>query len=276
MIQYDLNLLRNLFQDLHCLIKATISFYDNDFNATSVHSKCSVSDLCSYLKDDLKMGHKCAVSDEECFKRFRNGEDAFYYSCHMGLTEMAFRFAPNKVTYGYIIIGPFKNSTNAQETIRHIQTVCNQYNTELTKKAITLYQRLPSFSLEKYYAIKSIVFALCDYAKNQNLIFDKNNLFSETIEPYILEHLHEQLSLEKLCKTFFVSQKQLYALFKRNTQKTPKHYINEQRVNKARQLLVTTSMSLSDIAAAVGTLDYNYFIKIFKAYDGHTPSYYRK
>ena len=276
MIHYNLNLLRNLFQDFHYLIKTTISFYDNDFQATSVHSKWSENHLCSYIKGELNAGHKCAVSDEECFQRFRNGENSFYYSCHMGLTEMAIRFASKNITYGYVIIGPFKNPKRSQETINILQKAYGENNKALADKAIQLYQRLPSFSMEKYYAIKNVMLAIFDYAKTQNIIFEKLNTFSEVIEPYVLDHLHEPLSIEQLCKTFFLTQKQLYTLFKKNTHKTPKHYINEQRVNKARHLIITTNKPLPEISASIGVGDYNYFIKIFKAYDGHTPTYYRK
>ena len=52
-------------------------------------------------------------------------------------------------------------------------------------------------------------------------------------------------------------------------------YLNEYRVNRARQLLLDLRLSLKDIGAAVGYSDANYFTRVFKRLTGQTPSEYR-
>ena len=52
-------------------------------------------------------------------------------------------------------------------------------------------------------------------------------------------------------------------------------YLNEYRVNKARQLILDPRLSLKDIGAAVGYSDANYFTRVFKRLTGQTPSEYR-
>ena len=222
------------------------------------------------------MRPRCSVSDEKVFQRFLNGENAFFYSCHFGLIELAFRFTANKETYGYVIIGPFKDPKKTKENIELIKKLTSNQPAKNTKKALHFYQKIPHFSLEKYYAIRNLCFTIFEYAKNHNIISQPSNLFSEEIASYIAENLDQPLSIEFLCKKFFLTQKQLYRLFETNAKKTPKRYINEQRVNKARHMIISTNRPLSEIAMSVGVSDYNYFIKIFKAYDGHTPMYYRK
>ena len=276
MIQYNLDLLRNLFNDFNYLINAPISFYDDNFNATSVHSQWTANHLCEIIKDEWKMRHRCSVSDEKVFQRFRNGENAFFYSCHFGLIEIAFRFTANKETYGYVIIGPFKDPKKTKENIELIKRLMERQPTEKIKRALHFYHKIPHFSLEKYHAIRNLCSTIFEYARNHNIISQKSNLFSEEIATYILENLDQPLSIEFLCKKFFLSQKQLYRIFEINAKKTPKRYINEQRINKARHMIISGNQPLPEIAAAVGVSDYNYFIKMFKAYDGHTPMYYRK
>ena len=51
-------------------------------------------------------------------------------------------------------------------------------------------------------------------------------------------------------------------------------YVTELRIGKARELLKTTDMSLSEISEAVGFNDYFYFIKKFKKETGVTPGKY--
>ena len=50
----------------------------------------------------------------------------------------------------------------------------------------------------------------------------------------------------------------------------------ELRVTKAKELLLSTDMAVSNVAAAVGFGDYNYFIKVFKKEVGTTPAKFKK
>ena len=73
-----------------------------------------------------------------------------------------------------------------------------------------------------------------------------------------------------------MSQKLLYRRFRDSTGMTPGQWINRQRMDTARLLIVSTDRSLPEIAAEVGVKDYNYFIKLFKKRFGYTPMHFRK
>ena len=53
-------------------------------------------------------------------------------------------------------------------------------------------------------------------------------------------------------------------------------HINDLRVQKAKELLVKTNFSITEIAYQVGFNDSNYFTSIFKKYAKITPMKYRK
>lgn len=53
-------------------------------------------------------------------------------------------------------------------------------------------------------------------------------------------------------------------------------YLNKQRIDKAAILLVTTSMSLTEISEIVGFSSLRYFSKVFKAIKGVIPSEFKK
>ena len=52
----------------------------------------------------------------------------------------------------------------------------------------------------------------------------------------------------------------------------PTKYIQQYRVNKAKELLIRTGASVEDIAIAVGFANSSYFCKVFKSITGVTPS----
>jgi AraC-like DNA-binding protein len=59
--------------------------------------------------------------------------------------------------------------------------------------------------------------------------------------------------------------------FKKITGKTPKDYLLEKKMTYAKKLLLTTSMSILEIALAVGFDSTSHFIKVFKNKYNLTP-----
>ena len=53
-------------------------------------------------------------------------------------------------------------------------------------------------------------------------------------------------------------------------------YLNNIRVEKAKELLISSDLSIADIGNQVGFSDQSYFNKIFKEHEGMTPGQYRR
>lgn len=65
-------------------------------------------------------------------------------------------------------------------------------------------------------------------------------------------------------------------LFKEEKGETFINFISDKRLEKSRQLLETTDLSIKEITADVGYNDQNYFSRIFKNKYGLSPKEYRK
>ncbi len=59
------------------------------------------------------------------------------------------------------------------------------------------------------------------------------------------------------------------------TGKTFLEYITTYRIERAKQRLASTELSVSEVGRAVGYPDSNYFTKVFKRFVGCTPTAYR-
>ena len=57
---------------------------------------------------------------------------------------------------------------------------------------------------------------------------------------------------------------------------TVNEYVTNARINKARELLVSTEEPVYRIAEQTGLDNYTYFCRLFKHHTGLTPSEYRK
>lgn len=83
-------------------------------------------------------------------------------------------------------------------------------------------------------------------------------------------------SLQLLADEFGVSLSYLSQYFKDKTDSTILDYITSLKMNKAKELLETTSLTLKDVAEQVGYINVSSFIRRFKQVTGTTPGEYKK
>lgn len=95
------------------------------------------------------------------------------------------------------------------------------------------------------------------------------------IRSYVEENFERNLSLTFLAGKVYLNPSYLSRLFKRQTGMTLIHFINMTRMNKARELLLTTNMKVSDIASGTGYESPSYFNQAFKKFTGVSPLEYR-
>lgn len=105
---------------------------------------------------------------------------------------------------------------------------------------------------------------------------DRYRSLIEQTKQYIEEnYTHEDLSLNSVAKAVNLSANYFSALFSQEMGMTFIEYVTEKRMEKARQLLRTTSMRSSEVAFALGYKDAHYFSFLFKKTQGCTPRDYR-
>ncbi len=104
----------------------------------------------------------------------------------------------------------------------------------------------------------------------------KKKNFEDVIQ-YIQENYGVyELSLKMIADEMHISYKYLSDVFKKETGKNFLEYVHDVRNRKAKELLVTTEISIAQIGGQVGFLSSNTFIKTFKKLNGVTPGEFRK
>ena len=102
---------------------------------------------------------------------------------------------------------------------------------------------------------------------------------AQTIERalrYIKEHLTEELTLETVSKAVSVSPVYFHNLFKKAVGRTLRVYVEEQRIKKAANLLLSSNDTLTQIAFECGFSSQSYFSCVFKRKMKMTPREYVK
>jgi two-component system response regulator YesN len=96
------------------------------------------------------------------------------------------------------------------------------------------------------------------------------------VEQYIYSHYKEDLSLNTLANIVFLSPKYLSSMFIQVTGSNLNKYIKNVRMEKAKELLLTTNMKIADISQEVGYSYVSYFCRIFQEDYKMTPDTYRQ
>lgn len=190
----------------------------------------------------------------------------------------------NKESLNYIesIFSKLKKDENL--TVKQIKTksievflnVYNYFNDSKIIKGLDLY-------LEK--VINSVNLDQIQLELN-NMIKHRQSKLEETddsISPIILkllrnieENYSKDLNLKEISETYNINSIYLGQLFQKETGILFSDYLNNFRVNKAKNLLVETSLKAAEIGELVGYANKNYFYRKFKDIVGITPSEWRK
>lgn len=93
---------------------------------------------------------------------------------------------------------------------------------------------------------------------------------------FVLNHLHEKVSLATVAHLCGMGAREFSRAFKRAQGVTFRDYLNQVRINEAAALLKNSATSVLDVACAVGLNDPSHFARMFRRYIGHTPTAYRR
>ena len=105
---------------------------------------------------------------------------------------------------------------------------------------------------------------------------DPENIRLLIMAEYISAHYMDHISLADISASANVSQSEALRCFHVGMQTTPVRYLNEYRLSRAKEKLLSTSESITSVAALSGFDSAGYFCRVFKAAVGCTPAEYRR
>lgn len=144
---------------------------------------------------------------------------------------------------------------------------------ELIKKMNNIAANTPGVC----YTLLGNLYILFSYliTKDDEVISNEKSHVRKAIE-YLELHYQEDIKINDLCKLLLLDRTYLYRLFKNQTGLSIKEYLINLRIEKAKDLLITTNQPIHSISSLVGYTNHLSFSNAFKAKVGMTPGEYRK
>lgn len=108
-----------------------------------------------------------------------------------------------------------------------------------------------------------------DYETNDDASIERKVL---VVKEFIDSRYMEEISLQRLANEFFISPDYLSHVYKEHIGSSPINYLIMVRIGHAKKLLLTSDLSVQEIAKSVGYNNANYFSILFRKATGLSPT----
>ncbi len=159
------------------------------------------------------------------------------------------------------------------------------YHTDHIKSYTDLIANIYALANSKEYvkdmSFNTMLSSLLTYIMKDCWVYEKESSQKpkkniEEIHAYIESHYKEKISLESLADAFYINKFYLTRIFKEQYAVSIMTYLNQTRINQAKQLLRFSHENLDTIATSCGFQNGSYFSKVFLKMEGITPNKFRK
>jgi AraC family transcriptional regulator len=96
------------------------------------------------------------------------------------------------------------------------------------------------------------------------------------VREYVDAHLDSKLDGRELARIAGMSRSRFHRSFSKVVGVSPHRYVVQRRLIRARELLATTQVSLTEIALILGFADHSHFSHRFQEFIGMTPREFRR
>ena len=275
-LNYNEKELHQLLQDFHDLTKLTLTLYDPEGEwIFSYPTKENY--FCNCIKTSPEGAALCEASDRASFEAAKASGECVIYKCHAGLIEATAPIVSDGFTIGYLMMGQVANAASPEQLQSLIEHALHKYHlNEAENDSWKQYAAAtPCISDTQIHAAARIMEACISSILYKKLISIEKQQFEQNINTYILNHLTEDLSVDRLCEHLHLSRRKLYEYSEEFLHCSIAKYIKKMRLQHAQTLLSETNLPSSTISEQCGFSDYNYFCRIFKQENGMSARSYR-
>ncbi len=273
-LDFNNQLLKELMEDFYILTGIKIVIFDSEYQEILAYpdSHCN---FCALMHSMEGTREKCIKSNESSFQRCKKTARLEIYHCHAGLVEATAPLIDNGTIIGYIMFGQISDLEDEKEAEAHLQSVLAKYGLLIPETNDMLCQ-ITRKSSQQISAAAKILEACTFYVLLKDIISLRKQNFMKNLNSFLMAHLSEDLSIERLMREFGVSRNKLYESTSNYLGTGIAEHIKALRIKEAKRLLKETDLKIMQISDMVGFADYNYFCRVFKAETGLPAKQYRK
>lgn len=151
---------------------------------------------------------------------------------------------------------------------------------QLSQKLSMAFEERLNAKIESAYQAEEKIYDFPDAYNHLIEIYKERIHYSDAVRQSIniinSQYSDNELSLQSVADSLFVSSSYLSRIFLRETGENFSTYLTRKRINEAKSMLENSNMKMYMIAQKVGYTSQHYFSNIFKKTMGISPADYRK
>lgn len=220
---------------------------------------------------------KCRLCDVAAFERVRITKKSYIYTCHAGFREALIPVLHEGGIICALMIGQVRTETIGdgvfERIISHIAP--KTLNPETRRDLYETFSHMPQIDVERFRVLAYFLEMCAQSIYDNRYIRVKEKPFAENFRDYIAKNLYNSIHISQAAVALNVSVSHLSRLLARELGMSFTEYLTRERMKIAEKLLVSTNLSITDIAYLLTYSEPTYFMRVFKKTTGMTCTEYR-
>ena len=264
---------------LHTFVRGTVELQ-------SIHVGSSIQcSICTYLRQECFYGFRRACFENnhlkfaECLKTGK----PIIYRCHMDLCEAIIPLKQFGDERSVIYLGRVDPNPASEEGFqrfikRAVATeplILKNSNAETLRK---LYYAMPRMSEERFADATALAISYAELINfdNDSPVRYVPHTYMDSVRQYVRANLHMPLNREIVAEYIGISAGYLSHIVSKEMGCSFSEYVTKEKMEFAKELLSSTSLSVNTVAIRCGYDNPKYFYTLFKKHTGMTAGDYRK
>ena len=225
--------------------------------------------------------YKCANCDKKAYDHVLNIKKSYIYRCHMGFAEAVIPILSHGEPISVMMIGQIRTEDRPDDGFEHIMAQIKDLDYDKCSPEIqsilrTSFDKMNVMSIQKFTAFAYLLEVCAQSIYDKRWIRCEEKTIIENFIEYVKLNIYNDITIKDAATALKVSRSHLSRVIQLNKNTTFTNYLAEQRVEVAKNLLLTTTMSVKEIAAALQFKEDTYFMRVFKQHTGYTCTAFRK
>lgn len=280
----DLNMLLDLIctrTNLHVCIHDISGILRNSRLRIDVKYHTHTKPICNIAKSSPLGFDTCIACKDASNRRAASGE-CFSRACPFGIYEIIRPVMIRDKVRCIVYLGNISEDIGV--TSKMAEIMCGSVGLHFVdmQKELCRLEQVNGMCTAEYYG--KLADFICGFIKE---LYDEDETSSsvtydgtkhwcvEKAEQYIKQNYEKNMTLSSVAGLYFINEKYLGRIFKKQTGKTFHEYLNDVRLEKSRELL-SGSYSIISVSHMCGFVNVTYFNRCFKIKYGISPGEYRR
>lgn len=261
----------------------------HDHNALHVlpENKVHYCHFCNAAKTTSKGLSMCLNNKRKSIQKALYLKKQYSGTCYLGISEIVTPVFIDTTPVCIIYIGNMVIHGHQTTLKSQIQSQCTMtgVNPQLLQQQLPHLAHVSPKTFQDYHELANILESTIQLYLTQTVQQKAPSLLSNDADKthwivnqtldYIHQFYYSNLNLEDIAGLYFINPQYLSKLFTKQMGLSFTHYVNQVRIDHAKELLTLTQKSVTEIATLVGFNNITYFNRIFKKITNLTPTTYR-